>query len=183
MVQATVSKALGGTAKNLHAIIAFFENGEKSNIKNWEVFSSNDIITFGRVQISIWKMSLNEKNFSEAINFTTVIQKHWNQIKWIHNQVRKGVYILNLTSDCFGGCGWGHTCFIPMKLLGYVGNVLESIWCLINFKVRWHIYPQNACLWCLKTYSWPCRLLGLPPTYRAKALFLKFEMKLSSKLK
>ena len=67
----------------------------KRNLRKWEVFSSNNLITFGRVQISIWKMSLNKKNFLGAINFNTVIQKHWNQIKWIHNQVCKGVYILN----------------------------------------------------------------------------------------
>ena len=78
-----------------HCFLLRRDNGEKSNLKKWEVFSSNNLITFGRVQISIWKMSLNKKNFLGAINFNTIIQNHCNQIKWIHNQVCKGVYILN----------------------------------------------------------------------------------------
>ena len=57
--------------------------------KKWEVFYSNNLIIFGRVQVLIWKMSLNKKNFLGAINFNTGIQKHWNQIKWIHSKCVK----------------------------------------------------------------------------------------------
>ena len=67
----------------------FLLRREKAILKKWEVFSSNNLIIFGRGQLSIWKMSLNKKNFLGAINFNTGIQKHWNQIKWIHNQCVK----------------------------------------------------------------------------------------------
>ena len=46
---------------------------------------SKNLMDFLKMQISNWKMSWDKNNFSKASNFDTKIQKHWNQIRRIHN--------------------------------------------------------------------------------------------------
>ena len=62
---------------------------ERQNWKKMHSFSlrnySNNIMDFFKTQILNWKMSWDKKIFSKDSNFDTKIQKHWNQIRRIHN--------------------------------------------------------------------------------------------------
>ena len=43
---------------------------------------------------------------------------------------------------------------------GYIGKIQGLIWYLAHFMIRLSIFPQKACIRCLKTYSWPCMSSG-----------------------
>ena len=87
MASATASKTLGGQTQNLCNIIDLVS--WETKLKKMHSFSlrnySNNIMDFFKTQILNWKMSWDKKIFSKDSNFDTKIQKHWNQIRRIHN--------------------------------------------------------------------------------------------------
>ena len=88
MASATASKTLGGQTQNLCNIIDLvsWETKLKKKMHSFSLRNySNNIMDFFKTQILNWKMSWDKKIFSKDSNFDTKIQKHWNQIRRIHN--------------------------------------------------------------------------------------------------